>query len=167
MTTTEKETSATVNGRLIAVNRSHLRTEPKTAGVSGELVAGYGLVGDAHAGLNEREVALIAVAEIEAFNRTHQLGAGPGSFADNLTIAELDLTQLQVGDQLHVGPTLLEVVQLGKPRSQAHSYNFKGHSILPDVGVFCRVLEGGPVQQGATVTILPASQRIHKVRERI
>ncbi|MCD4739041.1 MAG: MOSC domain-containing protein, partial [Anaerolineae bacterium] len=115
------------------------------------------LVGDAHAGLGEREIAFIAVAEIEAFNRTHQLGAGPGSFADNLTIAELDLTQLQVGAQLQVGPTRLEVVQLGKPRSQAHSYNFKGHSILPDVGVFCRILEGGHIQQGDTITILPAN----------
>lgn len=149
--------SATAHGRLIAVNRSKIRTDPKTAGVSGELVAGYGLVGDAHAGLNEREVALIAVAEIEACNREHQLGAVPGSFADNLTIAELDLTQLQIGDQLCVGPTRLKVVQLGKPRSQAHSYNFKGHSILPDVGIFCRVLEGGHVQQGDTVTILPAN----------
>ncbi|MCD4738686.1 MAG: hypothetical protein K8R89_05435, partial [Anaerolineae bacterium] len=106
---------ATANGRLIAVNRSQIRTEPKTAGVSGELVAGYGLVGDAHAGLGEREIALIAVAEIEAFNRTHQLGAGPGSFADNLTISALDRTQLQVGAPLQRGPTRLELVQRRQP----------------------------------------------------
>jgi MOSC domain-containing protein YiiM len=144
-------------GRLIAVNRSDARTEPKSNVGSGELIAGYGLVGDAHAGLNEREVSLIAVSEIERANWEHGIQAGPGAFADNLTVTDMDLSQVAVGDRLHVGPALLEVVQLGKPRSAAHTYNFHGISILPDVGIFCRVLEGGRVATGHTVTLHPTT----------
>jgi MOSC domain-containing protein YiiM len=141
-------------GRLIAVNRSNIRTEPKSNVRSGELVAGYGLIGDVHAGLSEREISLIAVAEIERANREHNVGAGPGAFAENLTVAEVDLRRLQVGNRLYIGPALLEVTQLGKP-PQAHTYNFKGISILPDVGVFCRVITGGPVTTGDAVVLQP------------
>ena len=141
-------------GSVIAVNRSERRTDPKMDVGEGALLPGLGLVGDAHAGLNEREVSLIDVAEIERANREYGIEAGPGSFADNLTLEGLDLSTLQVGDRLRVGPTLLEVVQLGKPRSPAHTYNFQGVSILPDVGVFCRVLEGGHVERGDSAEVV-------------
>jgi MOSC domain-containing protein YiiM len=135
-------------GSVVAVNRSERRTDPKVNVGEGELLPGVGLKGDAHAGLNEREVSLIDVAEIERANREYAIEARPGSFADNLTLEGVDLSALQVGDRLRVGPALLEVVQLGKPRSLAHTYNFEGVSILPDVGVFCRVLEGGHIERG-------------------
>ncbi len=143
-------------GRLIAVNRSDVRTEPKSNVGSGELIAGYGLVGDAHAGRGKPEVSLIAVSEIERANREHGIQAGPGAFADNLTVAEMDLSQAAAGDRLHVGPALLEVVRLEKPHAAAPIHNFQGVSILPDVGVFCRVIEGGRVAAGHAVTLRPA-----------
>lgn len=142
--------------RLIAVSRSTERTDPKTPLDAGELIAGYGLAGDAHAGLSEREISLVAIESIEAANHRYGIQAGPGSFADNLTTEGLDTGTLRLGDRLRVGPALLEVVQLGKPRTAAHTYNYQGVSILPDVGAFCRVIEGGRVVPGDTVEVLPA-----------
>lgn len=143
---------------LIAVNSSTECTKPKTSLDAGELIAGYGLVGDAHAGLSEREISLVAIEDVEAANQRYGIQAGPGSFADNLTTERLDVSSLQLGDRLVVGPALLEVVQLGKPRTAAHTYNYQGVSILPDVGVFCRVVEGGRVVPGDLIEVLPASK---------
>ncbi len=139
---------------LVAVNKSERREDPKVAMDEGDLVAGYGLVGDSHAGLSEREVSLVALESVQAVNCEHDLDAGPGSFADNLTTEGIDLLTLKVGDHLCVGPALLEVVQIGKPRSVAHTYNYKGVSILPDVGVFCKILESGRVKRGDPIEVI-------------
>lgn len=141
--------------RIVAVCRSQRRMDPKEDIGAGELRAGHGLVGDAHAGLSEREVSLLALESIERANREHAIGAGPGSFAENLTIQGMDLPSLRVGDRLRVGEALLEVVQMGKPPSAAHTYNFFGLSLLPTEGVFCRVLKGGRVERGDEITLVP------------
>ncbi|MBN1262188.1 MAG: MOSC domain-containing protein [Anaerolineae bacterium] len=140
---------------LVAVNRSQCRTEPKVDIGAGELIAGRGLAGDAHAGISEREVSLVAIESIAEANRVHGIQAGPGSFADNLTTQGVDLLALHIGDRLRIGPALLEVIQIGKPRDAAHTYNFSGVSILPDAGIFCRVLEGGHVRRGDPIEVLP------------
>ncbi len=143
---------------VIAVCKSDRRTDPKTDIGEGILRVGYGLEGDSHAGLSKREVALLDVAHIHEVNREHDIKAIPGSFAENLTIAGAELSSLRIGDVLQVGVTKLEVVQLGKPLSATHTYNFQGVSILPLYGVFCRVLEGGPVQRGDPVTLPERAQ---------
>jgi len=142
------------SGCIVAVCASEHRLDPKTDIGEGVLRAGYGLVGDSHAGLSEREVSLLAVESIEQAMQRHGINAGPGSFAENLTIEGLDLLALRLGDRLRVGPALLEVVQLGKPAELAHTYNFCGVSILPTKGVFCRVLKGGRVARGDRIWVV-------------
>jgi MOSC domain-containing protein YiiM len=140
--------------QVIAVCASQCRSDPKTAVGRGELRAGYGLVGDAHAGYSEREISLLGIESIEEVNREHHIAAVPGSFAENLTVAGLDLLTLKLGDQLQVGAALLEVVQLGKPADVAHTYNYRGVSVLPRKGVFCRVLVGGWVAPGEAIEVV-------------
>ena len=140
---------------LVAVCRSDKHTDPKSDVGTGELRAGHGLVGDSHAGLGVRQVSLLALESIERANREHNIEARPGSFAENLTTEGLDLLSLHIGDRLRVGAALLEVEQIGKPPSAAHTYNFAGVSILPHEGIFCRIIEGGPVSRGDPITVLP------------
>ncbi len=141
--------------RVKSVNMSKSRSDPKVDVGTGELRASYGLVGDAHAGFSEREISVLGMESIEEVNREHGIGAVPGSFAENLTLEGLELMTLHLGDRLRVGPALLEVVQIGKPADAAHTYNFKGVSVLPRKGVFCRVVEGGWVARGDPVQIVP------------
>lgn len=136
---------------VVAVCSGTVRVEPKVDMGEGELVAGYGLLGDAHAGLSERQVSLLAQESIERANREHGIAAVPGSFAENLTIEGLPMGSLAVGDRLQVGPALLEVVQIGKPPEAAQSYSFCGVSNLAREGVFCRILKGGRVARGDAV----------------
>ncbi len=140
--------------RIVAVCASQRRSDPKVDIGEGELRAGYGLVGDSHAGFSEREVSLLSLEDIEEANRIHHIAAIPGSFAENLTVEGLDLLSLKPGDRLQVGQALLEVVQIGKPPEVAHTYHYQGVSILPLRGVFCRVVKSGRVARGDAVQVL-------------
>ncbi|MCE5259146.1 MAG: MOSC domain-containing protein [Chloroflexi bacterium] len=131
-----------------AVCASERRSDPKLNVGEAELRAGYGLVGDAHAGVSVREVSLLGLESIEEVNRIHGINARPGSFAENITTSGFDLLALRLGDRLLVGPALLEVVQIGKPPDAAHTYAYQGLSLLPRKGIFCRVLRGGHIAQG-------------------
>jgi MOSC domain-containing protein YiiM len=142
---------------VVAVCQSRQRTDPKVDIGEGELRAGVGLVGDAHAGLTERQVSLLAIESIERANHKHGIAAVPGSFAENLTTEGLDLGALKVRDRLRAGEAELVVVQLGKPPGVAHTYNYQGVSILPWEGAFCRVTRGGWVRRGDEIAVMNSS----------
>jgi len=142
---------------IVAVCQSGQRTDPKVDVGEGELRAGHGLVGDAHAGLSERQVSLLAMESIERANREHSVAAVPGSFAENLTTEGLDLAALKVGDWLRAGEAELVVVQLGKAPGAVHTYNYQGVSILPQEGVFCQVVRSGRVRRGDEIVVMNSS----------
>ena len=141
-------------GEVIAVSISEECTEPKQNQGKGRLIGGYGVEGDSHAGLSEREVSMLGIEEIRSLNLEHDAEAVPGSFAENITTMGIDLPSLPVGQRLKVGEALLEVVQIGKPLDEAHTYDFKGFSLLPTKGIFCRVLESGGVGRGDSIYLI-------------
>jgi MOSC domain-containing protein YiiM len=144
-----------------AVCRSEERSEPKKNVGRGELRAGWGLIGDSHAGpprSGRWQISVLAWEYVERLYRDAGVEAVPGSFAENLTTEGLDTATLQVGDRLQIGEqVVLSVEQLGKPPDIAHTYSFQGHSLLPTHGVFCAVLSGGIVAAGDTIVILPGA----------
>jgi MOSC domain-containing protein YiiM len=146
--------------RIKAVCRSDERIRPKMDQGKGELRAGWGLVGDSHAGSprpNRWQISLLAWEDIVQANRDHGLDAVPGSFAENLVTEGLDTAGLRLGDRLRIGDeVILKVEQFGKPPQIAHTYSFQGQSLLPTHGVFCGVVVGGTVKAGDPVTLVQA-----------
>lgn len=144
-----------------AVCRSDERSEPKINVGRGELRAGWGLIGDSHAGpprSGRWQISVLAWEYVERLHRDAGVEAVPGGFAENLTTEGLDTVTLQVGDRLQIGEqVVLSVEQLGKPPDIAHTYSFQGYSLLPTHGVFCGVLSGGTVAAGDTIVILPGA----------
>ncbi len=140
-------------GEVIAVSISDTRTAPKKNQASIHLIAGYGAEGDSHAGVSHCEVSLLGIESLRELNREHDVGAVPGSFAENITTMGIDLVSLSLGQRLRVGEATLEVVQIGKPPNAAHTYNFKGFSLLPTKGIFCRVIESGIVRPGDPISL--------------
>ena len=141
-------------GEVIAVSISDVRTEPKENQGQGRLIAGYGVEGDSHAGVSQREVSMLGIEAIRSLNLEHDAEAVPGSFAENITTMGIDLHSLPVGQRLKVGGALVEVVQIGKPLDEVHTYDFKGFSLLPTKGIFCRVLESGEVGRGDPICLI-------------
>jgi MOSC domain-containing protein YiiM len=138
------------SGKVIAVCRSQKKGTPKQDIKQGLLEENLGLVGDAHAdSTTHRQVSLLAIESIE---KMRQLGleVNPGDFAENLTTQGIDLLSLPPGTRLRVGDeVLLEITQIGK---ECHTgcaiYQQVGKCIMPEEGVFARVLRGGMVKIG-------------------
>ena len=158
------EEAEMTNAWVVALCRSGRRIDSKTDVGRGELHAGWGLVGDSHAGTSELgrwQISLFAWEYVERLKRNLGRGAVPGSFAENLTTKGLGAFRLQIGDSLRIGDqVILEIQQVGKPLEIAHTYNFRGHSLLPRDGIFCGVVVGGPVAAGDEIVILSQAQRL-------
>lgn len=114
----------------------------------------HGLVGDAHAGDWHRQVSLLSMEKIRAFN---QAGGTvmDGDFGENIVVDGIDLARLPVGTRLRVGSALLEVTQIGKEcHNHCQIYIRVGDCIMPREGIFARVLEDGEVTAGDIVEVL-------------
>jgi len=136
--------------RVVAVCTSEKKGTRKQAIPEGQFEEDYGLVGDAHAGvLPNRQVSMLAVASIDKM-RSLGLELNPGDFAENITIEGMDLCKLPVGTRLSVGEdVLLEISQIGKECHTACAIRRQvGQCIMPEEGVFARVLQGGKVRPG-------------------
>ena len=120
-----------------------------------ELLADWGIGGDAHAGPWHRQVSLRGLGEIEAF-RARGAEAPFGAFGENLIVDGLRMRDLPVGTRLQVGDALLEITQIGKKcHSHCRIYETMGDCIMPREGVFSRVLRGAVIRAGDAVKVLP------------
>ena len=116
------------------------------------VIENWGLENDAHAGNWHRQVSLLSSQKVVEFT---QLGANvaDGAFGENLLVDGIDCRTLPVGTKLKCGDVLLEVTQIGK---ECHSgcaiFKRVGTCIMPHEGIFARVLHGGDIQEGDTIT---------------
>jgi MOSC domain-containing protein YiiM len=142
-------------GKIIAVCRSDSKGTKKQNVARGVLKEDFGLIGDAHAdSASHRQVSLLAIESIE---KMRQLGleVNPGDFAENLTTQGIDLLSLPLGTRLHIGDeVLLEITQIGK---ECHTgcaiFQQVGKCIMPEEGVFARVIRGGEVKAGDEIRV--------------
>ena len=141
--------------KIIAVCKSRKKGTRKEAIAEGIIREDYGLVGDAHADCcTHRQVSLLATESIDKM-RSLGFDVGCGDFAENLTTEGIDLVSLPVGTYLSVGKeVILEVTQIGK---ECHTgcaiYRQMGECIMPEEGVFARVIRGGLVRAGDQVRV--------------
>lgn len=144
-----------ISGRIIAVCKSDKKGTRKLDIKEGVLKEDFGLVGDAHADVStHRQVSLLAKESIEKM-RALGLEVSPGDFAENLTTEGIDLLSLPLGTRLRIGKeVLLEITQIGK---ECHTgcaiFQQVGKCIMPEEGVFARVLRGGTVRTGDEIRI--------------
>ncbi|MCL2153073.1 MAG: molybdopterin-binding protein [Oscillospiraceae bacterium] len=146
-------------GVVKAVCLSAKRGEQKQNTQSAQLIAGWGIEGDAHAGDWDRQVSLLAYDKIQQFN---ELGAGVGfgDFGENLVVEGINLSILPVGALLNCGESTLEITQIGKQcHDHCQIYDKMGDCIMPREGVFARVKTGGLISVGDEITAQTQSER--------
>jgi len=142
--------------RIIAVCKSKKKGTKKEAVAEGVLEKDYGLTGDAHADCcTHRQVSLLATESIDKMRRLG-LNVGSGDFAENLTCEGIDLASLPVSTQVSIGEqVVLEITQIGKEcHTKCAIYHKIGKCIMPEEGVFARVVKGGLVKPGDTIKLL-------------
>jgi len=140
-------------GSIVAVCTSNEKGIRKTPTSQGTIKQEYGLVGDAHADCHtHRQVSLLA---IESIDKMRELGFElyPGDFAENLTTEGIELLSISPGYRIAIGDEIiLEVTQIGK---ECHSgcaiLEQTGRCIMPEEGIFAKVIRGGIVRAGDTI----------------
>lgn len=140
---------------VVAVCTSKKKGTKKQAIAEGLFKEDHGLIGDAHAGcLPNRQVSLLAVESIDKM-RNLGLNLSPGDFAENITIEGIDLCRLPIGTRILVSEeVILEVTQIGKECHTACAIRRQvGQCIMPEEGVFARVIQGGSVKPGNNIKI--------------
>jgi MOSC domain-containing protein YiiM len=147
-------------GTIVSVNISRKKGQAKTPVPEAGVVAGEGILEDAHRGFGHRQVSLLMAESIEEQKRRLRGGAGvaigPGAYAENLTTLGLDLKAVKIGDELLIhgrkGNVRLRVSQIGKEcHTRCAVFKITGDCIMPVRGVFCEVLAGGTVRPGDAV----------------
>lgn len=141
--------------QVVSVNVSIEKGTVKSP-VSSILLTPMGIDQDAHAGDWHRQLSLLALESIERFGQQAGRVFTHGEFAENITTKGIDLMSLRPGDQLRIGPTVMEVTQLGK---KCHGdgcaiFVSVGKCVMPKEGIFCRVITPGKIEAGDEILIL-------------
>ncbi len=139
-----------------SVNRSKNKGEVKKP-VSGILLNKDGIKGDAHAGPWHRQVSLLASESIRKYESNTGTRVPDGGFGENITTEGFTLHHARPLDRFIQGEVILELTQVGK---KCHGkgcaiYKESGECIMPDEGIFCRVLHGGKLKAGDQLKYIP------------
>jgi MOSC domain-containing protein YiiM len=163
-----------------ALQRSGTHSFSKTPASSLELVAGAGVVGDAHYGATVQHRSRVAVdptqpnlrqvhlLQSELFAELAAAGfdVAPGDLGENVTTVGVDLLGLATGTVLRLGPdVLLGVTGLRNPCGQIDRFRRGLRAAVIDhdadgatirrAGVMAVVLRGGTVHVGDTIESAP------------
>jgi cyclic pyranopterin monophosphate synthase len=140
--------------RVVSVNISPGKGERKKPVELARLITEHGIEGDGHAGPWHRQVSLLAQESIDKMV-AKGLDVRAGDFAENLTTVGIDLPGLPLGTRMTVGDTLLEVTQIGKVcHDRCAIFYQAGDCVMPRDGIFVRVLQGGEVRAGDSVSVV-------------
>ena len=116
-----------------------------------------GIEGDAHAGPWHRQVSLLASESIRRYERDTGTQVPDGGFGENITTRGFALHHARPLDCFVSGEVLMELTQVGKKchGGKCAIYKQSGECIMPDEGVFCRVLKGGTLKAGDRLEYVP------------
>jgi MOSC domain-containing protein YiiM len=126
-----------------------------------------GIVDDYHAGPinkhkkwgepepNHRQITIVAQEVIQELNERLAIDLQPGDLAENFLVTGLgDLTDLQAGDRVRIGPVLLEVTGQNRPCATIGVHHpLLVKSIQGRRGITAVVLVTGVARPGDPVTV--------------
>lgn len=121
-----------------------------------------GVEGDAHAGPWHRQVSLLAAESIQSYESATGTRVPDGGFGENITTTGFALHHARPLDRFVCRDVVLELTQVGKKchGGKCAIYKQSGECIMPDEGIFCRVLSGGALKAGDRLEYVPYTFRM-------
>ena len=144
----------TRNAYVISVNISVKKGTPKTPVRGIILIKDIGVKGDAHQG-SQRQVSILSIKSIQKM-RALGLEVNPGDFAENITLSEnIKPEDFRVGQRIITNRgVVLEITQIGKKcHTACNIMRITGKCVMPKEGVFAKVIKGGIIKPGDTITL--------------
>lgn len=147
--------------KIISLNTSEKNGNIKIPGLSVEINE-LGIIGDSHAGKWHRQVSLLGTESYKKVKDENNLELKYGSFAENITTEGMILHNSNVLDRFVADDVVLEVTQIGKKcHSGCDIQKQIGNCVMPEEGIFCRVLQGGILKTGAAIEYRPKEIKVH------
>lgn len=144
-----------IRGICISTERGTVKSPVSKA----RFIENYGIENDAHAGNWHRQVSLLSYEKIEEF-KSEGAKIDAGSFGENIIVEGFDLSKIPVGSRLQSGEVILEITQIGKEcHSHCQIYKAMGDCIMPREGIFAKVVNGGELETGDEIELLPFDNR--------
>lgn len=150
-----------IEGKIVSINISKDKGGKKSP-VQDAVINKQGMVGDGHSGDWHRQISLLSMESIVEVNNKG-VEANPGDFAENLTVSGMDMTGLKIGDKFEVRNAepdgkntsiILEITQIGKEcLHPCRIYYQMGSCIMPQEGIFCKIIEPGRISLGDIITL--------------
>lgn len=143
--------------KVVSVNISTEKGTVKKPVPSISLKKDLGIESDAHAGDWHRQISLLADESIDKMrSKLTNATLEPGVFAENITTEGLELYTLPIGTRLQIGPTTIEITQIGKEcHMGCEIRSLTGDCVMPREGVFAVVVEEGEIHAGDEIKLLP------------
>ena len=143
-------------GRIAAISTSERRGIPKSNVVSAMLITNRGIDGDIHSDGSHRQISLLSLESINKMKESTTVKLRPGIFAENLTTEFIDFKNIIIGTKLRIGTdSIIEVTQIGKEcHNRCAIYESAGNCIMPDEGVFARVVQGGKINVNDNIEVI-------------
>jgi MOSC domain-containing protein YiiM len=143
-------------GRITAISISKSRGIPKSNIQSAVLILNRGIDGDIHADGSHRQISLLPMESINKMKESTPIKLRPGIFAENLTTEFIDYKRIGIGTKLKIGKeSIIEVTQIGKEcHNRCAIYESAGNCIMPDEGVFARVVTGGEINVNDEIGVI-------------
>jgi len=140
---------------IVSIAVSRKKGTPKSPVKEALLLENHGLEGDAHAEGGLRQVSILSSEQIVKA-REKGLDVSFGDFAENIATKGVDWKTVPIGAVVRVGKTaVLEITQIGKTcHNKCAIYYKAGDCIMPQEGVFARVVKGGKIACGDEVKIM-------------
>ena len=141
--------------KILSINISKKKGEVKKEINIGNLISGFGLKGDAHAGDWHRQVSLLSYESIEKMKKNNpKIIFNNGDFAENIITKGIDLKKIPIGTEFKIGDkAILKVTQIGKECHFGCKIKQKiGYCIMPKEGIFAKILLGGIIKKNDKVT---------------
>ena len=141
-------------GTVKAVCISESKGTVKTAVPVITMKEGFGIEHDAHAGSWHRQVSVLGLSSVEAFEKESEVKVEAGAFGENILVEGFDPSKLRPGSTVSIGDAVLEITQIGKEcHTSCKIRQMTGKCIMPVYGVFAEVKHGGEVKPGDKIEV--------------
>jgi MOSC domain-containing protein YiiM len=137
-------------GKVIAVNKAAQRGIAKRNVGEGYLREGWGLEGDAHAGVGDRQVSILPLEAMALVPPAVRATIAADDYTENITMEGIPLDELGIGCRLRIGEAEVVICYIGKevPKEEGRPY------IVSREGRFGKVVKSGRIAIGDAVILL-------------
>lgn len=137
-------------GKVVSLNISDKRGTEKKQVVSVNVIEGFGIEGDAHAGDWDKQVSLLSIEALDKVPTDKIEEVEKGGFTENITVSGISLHEQSVGSLVQIGEAIIKILHIGKEEYKEYGRPY----IVSREGRFGIVIKGGKINIGDSVEII-------------